>query len=413
MKVPTTRSLFAFMAIGLVLLASLIPSATAREIAPPGIADGPGIWANVWNYPAGDLDAYCINLRKHGVRNLFLQTTRINMPAIAHPKELGDVIEACHRHKIRVIGWAYLELVDATVDANKMIAAARFQSPRGETLDAVAPDLEKNLTVAKVTKFSSTLRTAVGPHYPLIACVYSPLNRYQEVAGMPWKVLAHYYDVIAPMSYWNSKYQKQLDPHDYTVATVRSIRQLTGRPDIEIHVIGDGMGSNSAAIGQFLKACRKAEATSASIYPNQKPTADQLTGLARYNDYFEPNSRFRLAAYKELMRSGAADGDASVDVTKPISRSTFYTMLSKHLRTPAPAPHGGDMDSPIYADEALAILAQIVDIHQVPHSKKKRADRWFAPPVMAENQPARSSSDKPINLLDASQMVLQVSSVIR
>lgn len=415
MKKPALRMLFCFVFSALLAASSVSFSfaGTLRELTPPGLADGPGLWANIWNYPKGDVDAYCAELRNHGIRNLFIQTSRSNTDAIAHPQDLGALIEACHRHKIRVIAWSYLELKDPIADADKMLAAANFRSPNGESIDAIAPDLEKNLQDWRVAKFSQRLRDVLGAHYPLIAVVYSPLNKYQEVANIPWKTLARYYDVIAPMSYWNSKYQK-LDAHDYTLATVRTIRELTGRPDIEIHVVGDGMGTKPHAIHQFLKACKRAEATSASLYPNQIATAEQLSTLSRYGDYFEPNARFRLAAFREMLRSGIIDHPPGGDPAQPITRFHFYRMLTKHAHSPIPAPDPSDpaMFTPIYADEALGLLAQMIDIQQVG-KKKKRADRWFAPPAAAEPEPRKAPTGKPLNFLDASQMVLQASSAIR
>ncbi len=416
MNVRTARSLFGIFLLAALACANTCISAlgaTPRELPPPGLADGPGVWANVWNYPTGDLDAYLSSLRSYGVRNLFIQTTRVNMPAIAHGPELGALIDACHRHRIRVIGWAYFELHDPVAEADKMLAAARFRSPNGEMLDGVAPDLEKNLTSAKVEAFSQRLRDALGPSYPLIARVYSPLNHYSEVKNIPWQTLARYYDVIAPMAYWNSKYQK-LDAYDYTVGTVRTIREMCGRPDIEVHVIGDAMGSGSSAIIQFMKACRKAEATSASIYPNQRPTAEQLAALSRYPEYFEPNSRFRLAAFRQLLRNGSVTATPGMDPTEPISRADFYRLVARHLHAPVPPIEtSSGAQAPIYSDEALTVLARLVEIHQVEHGKRKRADRWFAPPAMAEATQNHAPNDRPLNLLDASEMLLQVSSALR
>jgi hypothetical protein len=412
MKVPSTRWLFALLLSTVLVSTCFALAAPLRELTPPGLADGPGIWANIWNYPAGDVDAYCANLRNYGVRNVFIQTSRSNTPAIAHPDELGTLIDACHRHKIRVIAWAYLELHDPIADADKMLAAAKFRSPSGDSVDAIAPDLEKNLQNTRISKFSERLRQELGPNYPLIAVVYSPLNHYQEVANTPWKTLARYYDVIAPMSYWNSKFQK-LDAHDYTLATVRTIREMTGRPDIEVHVIGDGMGTSAQSIQQFLKACRRAEATSASIYPNQKVTQEQLVALSRYPDYFEPNARFRLAAFREMLKSGTVATPPGGDPAQPISRLDFFKMVATQSRTPLPAPDASDatMNAPIRSDEALSLLAQIVDIQQVGH-KKRRGSHWFAPAAAAA-QPKQPTTSKTLNYLDASQMVLQATSAIR
>lgn len=413
MKLKTARSMFMLLVATAVLCVGSSFAAQQRELSPPGLADGPGIWANVWNYPAGDLDAYCANLKTYGVRNLFIQTTRSNMPPIAHAPELGALIDACHRHNIRVIGWAYLELADPAADADKIIAAARFQSSSGESLDGLAPDLEKNLTSANVERFSRQLREQLGTNYPLMAVVYSPLNHYREVMHIPWKTLAAYYDVIAPMNYWNNKAQK-LGAYDYTLATLRIIRQACERPDVEIHAIGDGMGTSGAAIAEFMKACHQAEATSASIYPNQRPTAEQLGALSRYPEFFQPNARFRLAAFRQMLRSGVIAASPGVDPTQPVSRTEFYNMLARRMHVVQPAAlaiPGGD--APIYSQEALNALARMVDDHSSPKTKGKRADRWFAAPAMAEAPQAHAASDHPLNYLDTSILILQASSALK
>lgn len=294
-----------------------------------GLADGPGIWVNMWNYPAvSDVDEYCRKLHSHGIRNLFIQTSRSNTPGICEPEKLGALIEGCHRYKIRVIAWGFHELSNSSLDADKMIAAARFRSPNGEHVDAIAPNLEKNLSRASVEAYLKKIRAAVGKSFPLMAVVYSPLNKAPAVAQTPWPLLAEHCDVIAPMAYWNSKYQK-FSAYDYTLATVRMVRQLTRRPDVEVHVIGDGMGTRAESIREFLKACRAADVASASLYPNHQPTEEQLDCMSRYFEYFPVNSRFRLAALRELMSTGVISD--SVDPSANISRGAFYAMLLRQM----------------------------------------------------------------------------------
>ncbi len=442
-----------------VLLPGVCQASNFRELDPPGLSDGAGIWANIWNYPDGDLDSYCSNLKEHGIANLFIQTSRSNTEAIKYPDELGDLIETCHRHGIRVVAWSYAELVDPKADAEKMIAAALFQSPHGDRLDAIAPNLEKNLAADKVETYCKQLRQALGANYPMVAVVYSPLNRAPEVARIPWKILARYFDVIAPMSYWNSKYQR-LDPFTYTVSTCQKVRELTGRADIEIHVIGDGMGTRAPSILEFLRGCKTAEATSASLYPNQKTTAEQLASLARYGDYFQPNSRFRLASFRQMLKSHALAGPDNYDPSQLLSRGDFFRLVVKHLQvgdsslalglpggsiplstakgdlSPSESgqiliaaglvvpdgvpPSQSWLSAAVYPREAFALLAQIVESKRTDGLRKRadrsqrRADRWFAAPVMAESaerQPA-SPGQKPLNFLDAAQMVLEAGSAM-
>ncbi|MCC7526900.1 MAG: hypothetical protein IT342_00170 [Candidatus Melainabacteria bacterium] len=338
---------FAAVFSGLSVASSLAPCAIAQENLAmgrvqtraagsvsrhlTGPADGAGLWVNMWNYPlAENADTYCQKLHSHGIRNVFIQTSRSNTPAICEPERLGALIDAAHHYKIRVIAWGYHELANTQADADKMIAAAKYTSPRGEHVDAIAPNLEKNLDERAVETYLKRIRDAVGPTMPIMSVVYSPLNRAPQVAKTPWRLLAKYTDIIAPMAYWNSKWQKY-SAYDYTLATVRMVRQLSGKPDVEVHVIGDGMGTRTESINEFMRACKAAEATSASIYPNHQPTDEQLVCLSKYFEYFPVNSRYRLFALRELTGSGVIEPLAMGDPAASISRGDFYVLVLRQL----------------------------------------------------------------------------------
>lgn len=434
-----------------------------------GLSDGPGIWVNMWNYPqVANVEDYCLKLHSHGIRNVFIQTSRSNTAAICEPEKLGALIEGCHRYKIRVIAWGFHELTNPSADADKIIAVARFRSPNGERIDAVAPNLEKNLQKASVEAYLKKIRTAIGDDFPLIAVVYSPLNKAPAVAHTPWPLLAEYCDVIAPMAYWNSKYQK-FSAYDYTLATVRMVRQLTGRPDVEVHVIGDGMGTRSDSINQFLKACRAAEASSASLYPNHQPTDEQMQCMSRYFDHFPVNSRFRLAAYRQLIASGVLENN--VDPATPISRGAFYALLLRQMdrhkliaqRQPGTTklqqlppditPMGAyrilsriklvpgrqvqdtsddalseHLEHQIWPREGFELVARLVEAkgklkslppnilgHQalslktvVPNTRREgEVVSWFGQPAFAEGRKSGGDADRPMSFLDASQLALE------
>lgn len=437
-----------------------------RADSPPGLTDGAGVWANIWNYPEGDLDAYSRELELNGIKNLFIQTSRSNTPAIKHPEKLGPLIEACHRHGVRVIAWSFAELINPSLDADKMIQAAEFISTNGEHIDAIAPNLEKNLEPGRIEQYSKRIREKLGPNYPMIAVVYSPLNRCVEVQRISWPLLAKYYDVIAPMIYWNSKYQK-IEPYRYTVETIQRIRELSGKPDIEIHAIGDGMGTNAAAIKEFLQACKTAETTGLSLYPNQKMTAEQTKVLATHPDYLPPNARFRLAAFRSLVQKGILPEPPKKDPSQAISHRAFYQLVVRQMY-PALLPTKGKgwqrnltdinspqvvayreangeeafgllanhglvsnvpdqvsmqqlLDSPLYPREALALLAKMVELEQkktILHRTKQiagegRIDRWLIPAAQAENLRESRLSGLPLNYFDACQMVLQAGVALR
>lgn len=428
------------------------PANAADRIAPVGLADGPGVWVNLWSYPDSDVEAYCLKLHNSGIRNLFVQTSRSNTESIRQPEILGALLDTCHKYKIRVIAWSFLELADPEADAKKLIDAARFRSPNGRSFDAIAPNLEKDLNAAKVERLSKALRAELGQGYPMIAVVFSPLNKAPQVAFTPWKLIDKYYDVIAPMDYWNSKYAK-LEPYSYTRDTVKKVRELCGRPDVELHIIGDGMKTHAPAIKEFMRACRDTSVTSASLYPFHKTTDEQFQCLTQYHEYFPVNSRYRLAAFRELLKSGSLPqtGQTSIDPSKPMPRGEFYRLVAARLtgRNDLHETHAVKLlldygivpdehkqaisNTPLYAGESMEhreaylLVANAVEARSRAHktgvrldghrpvkilsADPKRGDAWFWQPAMAQS--AHPQGKQILSYIDAAHIILSAEHDLR
>lgn len=466
------RGLIALLAGSVLSLQSIAGfSANAKVAQPEGLADGPGIWVNIWNYPT-DSEAYCLKLHANGIRNIFIETSSCKTAAIVNPPLLEALIDSAHRYKMRVIAWSFAGLANPAADADKLIAAATFRTAKGGKIDAAAADLEKNLNVDNVVAYSERVRQALGPTYPLIAVVYSPLNHAPEVASIPWKTLDKYYNVIAPMDYWNSKYEK-IEPYSYTLETIKQIRKLVGRPDVEIHVIGDGMGTHTDSISKFFDACHSAAATSASLYPNQRATEEQLAFLGQYPQYFPVNSRFRLAAYRELCKQGALVLPDQTDPADLISRGEFYRLLVRQIyltqtgnskgqknesaralaaesasslsvpesfnilakvqaiKLPSGSVAKNETDDDFLAvamtpKEALDLAAAVIDAKDnikkailrvqpaangaVLNTISRRVERSFVQPAFAQGELGnKTAASQPLSYLDAAQIVLQTS----
>jgi uncharacterized protein YoaH (UPF0181 family) len=339
--------------------------------SPKGIADGAGIWVNMWNYPA-EADSYCLKLYASGIRNIFIQTSRSNTAPVCNPEGLSRLLSAAHRYQMRVIAWSFDELANPDADADKVIAAANFRGDQGDKVDAVAANMEKDLSANKIKQFCGRIRQSLGNSYPLIAVVYSPLNHAAVVAGTPWTVLAESFSVLAVMSYWHSRYTKS-EAYQYTLATIKQLRQLTGKADLNIHVIGDGMGTDSLSINQFLTACRTGAATSASLYPNQRVTADQLSTLSRYPEFFPANGRLRLVAYRELVKSNKLSLPPGEDPASNINRRLFYQLLVRQFYPSAlssAANLAGSNASPPGSDNVV-ILRKAGVLTELPQTQEE------------------------------------------
>jgi hypothetical protein len=428
--------LFAFVASLTLATLLTIPSFAAHGpfTGPQGLADGPGIWMNLWSRPAAaEMDGYFANLRNHGIRNLYIQVGRSNTESIVRPDEVGTLIDYCHKYGVRAIAWNFAQLFDPKADAAKMIEAAEYRSPHGEGFDGLAGNMEVNLAAWKVTQYSEAIRQRIGKNYPMVAVVFSPLNKAPQAQYTPWKVLGKYWDVVAPMTYWSGKYKK-FEAYNYTVDTVKQVRSLIGRSDVEIHPIGDGMEAPVSDIPKFMKGCRDAEAACASLYPQHKMTPAQMEMISHYADYFPNNSRFRIAAYKELRRTGAICEPPKLDPAQAICRGDLYKLVVKQLfpnitgeLTPVEAfqslmraglmPGVVDLETlettlaePATTREAYALVADIVEMSAQPRhpaAKKRHTGGWLFQSARAETHPVKTASADTLNYVDAAQMVLQ------
>jgi hypothetical protein len=218
------------------------------------------------------------------------------------------------------------------------------------------------------------------------------------------------------------------------------------------------MGTSPESVGQFLLACKKGAATSASLYPNQQVTAPQLEALSRYPDYFPANGRFRLAAFKELTKNGHLTFPTGEDPSNNIKRGQFYQLLVRQFYTEhnpylndnhdinsidsaleedykalitlsnagiynAMPPSSSDLKSflanSLTAKEAFDMVAKVVETkgqakngHLVGQSKAlvlrttKQAKQLFAQPAYAAE--ARDEANA-LSYLDAAQIVLLAS----
>jgi hypothetical protein len=209
-----------------------------------------------------------------------------------------------------------------------------------------------------------------------------------------------------------------------------------------------------------MKACRDAEATGISLYPNHIMTDEQMEAIARHPDYIKSNARFRMAAFRQYVRDGHLDSPPGLDPSQAVSRREFYKLVvhllhpafvagkndpkSRNANMPtaiecknASGPESfqilintglvagipeassidGMLDSAIYPEEAVSLIASILEMDMAhkaaAHRTNHRLDRWFVPSAQAEMKQKPGSTAQSVNYLDAAQMVLQASSALR
>jgi hypothetical protein len=241
------------------------------------LVSGKGMWMMWGDWHSNNTDNLLSVAKAKGVTHLYIEVaTSYNNQGFYGSDALDDLLPKAHKAGIKVIGWTYDSLKTPANDAKVDISVAKYRTPSGDQVDGLAPDIEEtaNVTTASVTTYSSALRTALGQYYPLILCSYPPDWR----PNFPWQTFGKYYDVIAPMDYWHyrSKAYTYNEAFTEVANSIKQIRNLTGKPNIPITIIGQGYdmftddkGSNSPTTDEIrgsMDAAKQGGAVGYSLY---------------------------------------------------------------------------------------------------------------------------------------------------
>jgi hypothetical protein len=249
--------------------------AVAADAGPPLYAyAGLGSWVDLyddraWNDPAAAVK----DMAKHGVRTLYIETSRYTGPALNQPAALSTFIKVAHANHMRVVAW-YLPYLESTGDYARIAQTIRFRTSDGQKFDSFALDIETGTSdIATRNRgldaLSRKIRALVGPSYPLGAIIPSPIG--MQTGGswspFPYTALAKVYDVFVPMSYYTYHGSGADNARSDTLANVRIIRAQPGCATIPIHLIG-GISDNSSAgeVQAFVRAARQTKVFGASLY---------------------------------------------------------------------------------------------------------------------------------------------------
>lgn len=170
------------------------------------ITAGKGIWVNIWNYPK-NVDAFIDRLEDYHIDTVYLQVNRSTTEVFRHQVQIDEILKACKKADIKIIGWSYAYLHDVKADADKFIKPALYVSPEGYSFDAMAADIEENYKVESVKKYTELIKAALPEDYPLVAIVFSP----QIKPVYPWEYIAENWDILMPMVYWHGIKQRDLE----------------------------------------------------------------------------------------------------------------------------------------------------------------------------------------------------------
>ena len=197
---------------------------------------GKGMW--IWladQAEGGNPEALVARAKEVGLTHLYVRTASLTQGFYAAPY-LDRLLPAAHAANIRVYAWdfPYLDNVDA--DVARAVQAITYLTPDGHRVDGYAADIELrsmgvNITPQTGKHFGVALRRAVGPNYPLIACVPRPSPALTQY---PYADLVAAFDAIAPMVYWLGR-----DPMDQVAGAMRDLAAY-GKPILPVGQAYDG-----------------------------------------------------------------------------------------------------------------------------------------------------------------------------
>lgn len=240
------------------------------------ITSGKGTWVNLWNYPS-DVDKFIKRLKKYEIDTIYLQVNRSSTDLFKNQEAFDSILEKAHEADMKVIGWSYCFLKDIDTDVRKFVKPALYRTPKGHRLDAMAADIEENISLWAVKTYTEKLKAQLPKNYPMIAITFSPKIKQ----NYPWEYIGNNWDVIMPMVYWHSQKNKTEDDiYNFVKDSIVDLRKLTGKEDLNIHLITDGDRTHHKEVETSLKAAKDLGVNAGiSIYPEHLADDDMLDRL--------------------------------------------------------------------------------------------------------------------------------------
>jgi hypothetical protein len=238
----------------------------------------------------GDPAAWVRQMKRNGVRTVFLEAGSYKHPPIAFPPVTARFIAAAHRAGLKVVAW-YLPLFrNVEHDFDEVMRIIGFRTPSSDGYDGCALDIEAAIVpperrIENFLRLSQLMREAVGPDYALGAIIPSPRGLIRVPTywpGFPYRELPKYYDVVLPMSYASFHYHGAEAVGQYIRDNVEIVRRETGVPDIPVHVIG-GIADDMTPVDAraFVSAASSEHVFGASLYEFPRTSAFQWQLLQR------------------------------------------------------------------------------------------------------------------------------------
>jgi len=284
------------------------PAPAPAAAAPKVLPIGKGMWLHQLSMAGNDAVAVVNQAKAAGLTHVYLRLGS-SKSGFYDQDELNRLLPVAHAAGIKVIGWDFPYLFNATEDAQRAKAEADYVTPTGDQIDGFAADVETdregvNINAQTATSYSTTLRQLVGPGYPLIAVV----PRFWH--GYPYGQLAGPFDAVAPMVYWMNS--------DPAAALAQSMDGLAAlhKPFIPVGQAYNGAidhgppGAPSAdALNRFMQAAADRGSVGVSFWVWQLATPEEWGAITNAHLFDPapmaagPNDPVRVTFLQRLMNA--------------------------------------------------------------------------------------------------------------
>ena len=177
---------------------------------------------------------------------------------------------------MRVVAWYLPDLKNVNSDYNRIAAAIKFKTPKGQHFDSFALDIESSAVKSEATRngslntLSGKIRKLVGKSYPLGAIIPSPVGIAKKAGywnTFPYAAVAKTYNVFVPMGYYTYHGKGAVAATADALNNVKILRAQPGCSKVPIHLIGGiAEDSTSAQVQAFANATQKSKCIGASLY---------------------------------------------------------------------------------------------------------------------------------------------------
>ncbi len=252
----------------LAALAALVAApAAGAEPTRAAVFSGTGIWVDIWDLGKRTPAQVVAAAEQHGTPVIYIETANWKSKRdVVNPAYVREVARLGRAAGLRVVPWYLPGYRNLERDRRRLAAAVAVAGADG--IDGLGIDVEATivkdgaLRARRAAELAAWARTTY-PRLPIAAIIPSPVSMYWPV--FPYAELHAASDAFMPMCYPSRRHAPTRVYAD-AMGCVERLRQRTGDPAVEVHVITGSMGLSAAQLDAAARGARDAGATGFSLY---------------------------------------------------------------------------------------------------------------------------------------------------